>query len=90
MPNLPAYQFQQQTIDDQNQPPAYPDQRFMPASPDDRNAFNPNVGDSQQRDTWIQQNVFSKGLTIDMKTNEIIDPDTGDVVGTIPDFYPMV
>ena len=39
---------------------------------------------SPDADRWIQQNVTDYGYVIDWGTREIIDPNTGDVKGTVP------
>jgi hypothetical protein len=51
---------------------------------------NPDGGDagplylSPDADRWIQQNVTDFGYVIDWGTREIIDPNTGDVKGSVP------
>lgn len=43
--------------------------------------------DELARDRWLEEHVYGQGLTSDFKTGEIIDPDTGEVVGRLPTFY---
>ena len=40
----------------------------------------------QRQRQWIEQNVWSKGYTVDMGTGEIVDPQSGQAVGRLPQF----
>lgn len=71
-----------------NGPDPLPNEQFMPASPADTSMTDPNVGDQDQQDQWLQDNVYSKGWTVDGKTGEIYDPATDSVKGKVPTFYP--
>jgi hypothetical protein len=44
---------------------------------------DPNI-DLDRMEQWVIENVHKKGLTVDMGTKEIIDPDTEEVIGPIP------
>jgi hypothetical protein len=35
---------------------------------------------------WVEENVWNPGLTVDEATGEIIDPETGQAVGRLPNF----
>jgi hypothetical protein len=39
---------------------------------------------------WIEENVYRPGFVIDWGTREIIDPDTGEVRGTVPRSVPKM
>lgn len=67
-----------------------PGVRPMPYQPGTSPYGDVNQGDPGQKRAWLDDNVFSKGYSVDGGTNEIIDPDTGDVVGHVPDFYPTM
>lgn len=75
-------------IDDTNLPPPLPGASIEPERPgyDPRERNDPNI-DYAKMDLWIAENVHAKGLTVDIATGEIIDYQTGEVVGTLPTFY---
>lgn len=86
--DLPAYNYQ--NTDDQNLPPVIENQRTMPASPEQTNQFNPNIGNEDQLQQWLEENVYSKGWTVDYTTHQIVDPNKNyEVVGPVPTLYPM-
>ena len=72
------------------------------ASPDDR-TYAPRLGTAAPRDPfldpanvdydaqvrWAEENVFSRGWTIDGLTGEIIDPATDEVKGVVPAIFRM-
>jgi hypothetical protein len=49
-------------------------QQHQQMSPEDR------------RQQWIEENVWKRGLTVDMGTGEIVDPESGQPVGRLPNF----
>jgi hypothetical protein len=60
----------------------------MPDNPNNRPLPNPNLGTDQDTADWIAANVYPNGWTVDGKTMEIIDPDTGEIKGRVPTLYP--
>lgn len=86
--DLPPYNYS--NADDENLPPVYDNQQFMPASPAETNQFNPNLASSGEIAQWLDENVFSQGLSVDGKTGDIIDPEDGSIKGKVPTLYPRV
>lgn len=39
---------------------------------------------SPEAERWVEQNITAPGYVIDWGTREIIDPETGEVKGTVP------
>lgn len=77
-----------QDVDDQNLPPPMPDMQFMPASPEQIDQYDPNLASNAEMKQWLEENVFSKGWTVDAATGEIYDPETDTVKGKLPTLYP--
>lgn len=73
------------SIIDEGLPPPMEDMETLPNTSTGNPAFmdDPNF-DQQLMHEWITKNVHDKGLTVDMGTQEIIDPDTDRVIGPLP------
>lgn len=75
------------SIIDEGLPPPMEDMETLPDVPDS-GPLAPYVNDPnfdhQLMHEWITKNVHDKGLTVDMATQEIIDPDTHKVLGPVP------
>ena len=71
-------------IDDEGLPPPMEGMETLPdrAGPSTY-LDDPNI-DQDLMQEWITKNVHDKGLTVDMATQEIIDPDTHKVLGPLP------
>lgn len=76
----PAYQLPYDNVPDD---PLPIDAGFEhPVNPDGSEAGPLYLSPDAQR--WVDQNVTDHGYVIDWGTREIIDPNTGEVKGTIP------
>jgi hypothetical protein len=71
-----------------NSPAVMPDQNFMPDNPRNRLIPDPNSEDEKTKRAWLEENVYSKGWTVDGLTDEIYDPESDSVKGKVPTFYP--
>lgn len=82
----PAYQY---PVDD------VPDEP-LPQDPGFSRDVNPDGSDigplylSPDAERWVQQNITDFGYVIDWGTREIIDPNTGEVKGTVPTSVPRM
>lgn len=45
---------------------------------------------SPEGERWINQNVVDHGYVIDWGTREIVDPESGEVKGTVPQSFPRM
>jgi len=48
--------------------------------------FHQQSSPAERADAWIEQNVWSKGYTVDASTGSIIDPESNQVIGQLPAF----
>lgn len=82
----PAYQF---PVDGAELPPFAGDRGFeLPTNPD-----GSDIGPlylSPEAEQWVESNVTAPGYVIDWGTREIIDPETGEVKGTVPTSIPRM
>ena len=73
-------------IDDEGLPPPMDELETLPDIP--QGPLSPYIDDPnfdhKLMHDWIETNVHSKGLTVDMATQEIIDPETHKVLGPVP------
>jgi hypothetical protein len=61
-------------------------QYIPPAEPTYSNEYPLDSADAM---AWLEENVWSKGWTVNQPTGEIIDGATGEVKGRVPSFYRM-
>lgn len=40
----------------------------------------------EKQKQWIAENVWKRGMTVDMQTGEIVDPQSEQVIGRLPPF----
>ena len=60
----------------------------LPTNPDGSDIGPLHLSPDAER--WVQQNVTDFGYVIDWGTREIIDPETGEVKGTVPTSVPRL
>jgi len=45
---------------------------------------------SPEANEWVERNVYDSGYIIDWGSREILDPNTGEVKGTVPTRFPRM